>query len=663
MRTAFFFALLSSASGAPRDGHPTGPGHRIHHIRRERANERRRRLEQREHVAKVQDYLASPEAAAQHTKLLDEVKKMNVSERIAAALVKVIEETESHEVHAEFGRRLSAAPGAPPPISPPTPPPSFPHAWDAAELGYLDTHFSDAAGSKGGTLQYMIDTVWIITAALLCFFLQAGFGLLEAGALRAKNAKNIMLKNLMDACIGGLVYYCFGYAICYGGASRPDGIDGNAFSGGGLFKSTEGHDGIWFGVDVGMDTGGWFRTTSNYWMLIDVEEDEYYIFLFQYVFAATIATIVSGAVAERIQFRGYLIYSFFLTGFIYPFAAHWTWDPNGFINSWGICDYAGGNAVHALSGCAAWMGAKALGPRIGRFVEGTSKSLVTVNFKPVELAQHNVPMMCLGLFILWLGFIPFIGGSACYVNFQLGRLCVMTTLSGCSGGCVALAWGYMTEKHASLEQAMTGVLAAMVGICSSCGCTTIWAAFWIIAPISVLAYRFGLWFNIYFCGKFLGGPVDDPLGASALHYWPGVWSMIACGLLSDPDIWDATYGIEFSGRTTKVEDLTLDDFSGIFYGGNGMQLAYQLLSVVVITLYGLASCFLLFYGMKLCGTLRVPEADELEGLDATHHGGLAYTDTDVHIVPAGLRLRKKKADMDATKDGTESPEGTESHEA
>lgn len=365
----------------------------------------------------------------------------------------------------------------------------------------------------------------------------------------------------MDACMGGLVYYCFGYAISYGG---PNDGSGSPFAGGRLYESDgdqvgtkgpTGKDGLttaWFGSDTGMDTGGWFTSKANLWMLVDVGAEEYYLFFFQYVFAATIATIVSGAVAERIQFRGYLVYSFVLTGFIYPLAAHWTWSGDGFIYKWGICDYAGGNAVHALSGCAAFMGALALGPRIGRFVDG----------KPVELAQHNVPMMCLGLFILWLGFIPFIGGSACFVNFQLGRLVVMTTLSGCSGGITALLWTYLMEKHASLESAMTGVLAAMVGICSSCGCTTIWAAFWVIAPVSVLAYRFGLWFNLKL-------KVDDPLGASALHYWPGIWSMIACGIFSEPDIWEMTYGFGYGAKRKATQRDGEDDYAGIVYGGNG----------------------------------------------------------------------------------------------
>lgn len=293
------------------------------------------------------------------------------------------------------------------------PPPLPPHGWRRSAIAWrpllIDTVACIASAGKRRKLQVMtytqtvhddhrnsIDHTWILVAGLICFFLQAGFALLEAGAVRAKNAKNIALKNLMDACIGGVVYYLFGYALAYG--STGDGT-GNPFIGG--------------------ETGTSFMLNN---VAVLGAGNEYYGFFFQYVFAATTATIVSGAVAERIKFSGYIVYSVILTGVIYPICSHWIWSADGFLNQMGVIDYAGGGAVHSLSGVAAFCGAAILGPRIGRFDD---------NGKPKEIPPHNVSMMALGVFVLWFGFIPFNAGSGVtmldWMAGQTGRIATSTT--------------------------------------------------------------------------------------------------------------------------------------------------------------------------------------------------------------------------------------------
>ena len=228
----------------------------------------------------------------------------------------------------------------------------------------------------------------------------------------------------------------------------------------------------------------------------------------------------------------------------------------------------------------------------------------------------------------------------------------MTTLSGCSGGITALLWTYLMEKHASLESAMTGVLAAMVGICSSCGCTTIWAAFWVIAPVAVLAYRFGLWFHLKL-------KVDDPLGASALHYWPGIWSMIACGIFSEPDIWEMTYGFGYGAKRRATQRDGEDDYAGIVYGGNGAlgapaeprRRSAPLLPSPVFEDRHAARLSASRCGRddsvwprRERGSILRHEA--VRHLDATHHGGPAYLDVDEAVVikHEGSLFKRKKAD-------------------
>jgi len=420
-------------------------------------------------------------------------------------------------------------------------------------------------------LNVSIDTTWILTAGLICFFLQAGFGMLEAGTVRFKNTKNIMLKNIMDAVVGGLVYYILGWGLAYGG---PGDGTGNEFSGWGNFA------------------------------LAHAKEGDYLAFFFQYVFAATIATIVSGAVAERIQFRAYMIYSAVLTGIVYPIASHWIWSSDGFLNKLGVIDYAGGGAVHALSGVAALMGAVALGARRGRFVDG----------KPVEFPPSDAGMMALGVFILWFGFIPFNAGSGISVKGamadQTARIAVITTLGGCAGSITAMAVGYAVKKHASIEYAMNGVLAGMVSVCSCCAVVNVWHVVFVISPLGTLVF-------LALQTLAIRLQIDDPLGASALHYGPGLVGLIAVGFFATPTYIEEAYGCKFQFR----ENDTCDDFKGIFFGGSGKQLGYQLLAGVCWTVWGLVTCSILFFSMKFAGILRVSEEDEDKGLDITHHGG------------------------------------------
>jgi len=428
---------------------------------------------------------------------------------------------------------------------------------------------------------------WVILAGVCCFFLQAGFSLLEAGAIRAKNVKNIMVKNFLDACIGGFAYYMFGYAFAYG--SPGDGT-GNEFSGG---------------------------ESTGYFLLLDIPQDEYYIWFFQWVFAAATATIVSGAVAERIQFTGYLTYSFILTGFIYPWCSHWIWSGDGFLNKLGVQDFAGGGAVHALAGAAAFMGAMALGPRLGRFSElGESK--------PID--GHSSALMALGVLILWFGFIPFNGGAGGSIigdwAWISSRNAAMTALGGCSGGCTGVLIGYVQSKGKiiSLEHTMNGILCGMVVCCSCCAIVEIWAVVFFISPTATVVFY-------ALQDLMVKYQIDDPLGASTLHWGPGLVGMFANGFFARPYYVDIIYGDATRGCPDYPwarEGDSCEDYYGIFYGGTGKQLGWQIFGAIVYTVYGVVSCGIMFYGLKWCGLLRISRKDEELGMDLTHHGGTAY---------------------------------------
>jgi len=431
------------------------------------------------------------------------------------------------------------------------------------------------------------DKTWVILAGVCCFFLQAGFGLLEAGAIRAKNLKNIMIKNYLDACIGGFGYFAFGYAFAYG--SPGDGT-GNEFSGGEL---------------------------TGYFLLLDMPPNEFYIWFFQWVFAAATATIVSGAVAERIHFIAYLTYSFLLTGVIYPLCSHWIWSGDGFLNKLGVIDYSGGGAVHALAGVAALMGAMAVGPRIGRF---------TWNGASTPIDGHSSALMALGVFILWFGFIPFNSGAGVTILGNYGwitaRIACLTALGGCSGGVTGLIIGLVTSKGKiiSLEHTMNGVLCGMVCCCSCCATVEIWAVMFFISPIATI---------FFYCLQDLlvKCQIDDPLGASSLHWGPGIVGMLANGFLATPKYVNYVYGDPDLGCPyypwARAGD-SCEDYYGIFYGGTGKQLGYQILASVIYTAYGFVSCGLMFYGLKWCNVLRISENDEVLGMDLAHHGGVAY---------------------------------------
>ena len=462
-------------------------------------------------------------------------------------------------------------------------------------------------------LCWTIDNLWVIVAGLICWFLQGGFGLIETGSLRAKSSKNIMLKNLMDACFGGLIYYTVGWGLAHGGETTNEkgAPDGATFLGDGQF------------------------------MLLShrkIESYGYHLWFFNYVFAATIATIVSGAVAERIQFRAYCIYAILLTGFVYPICSHWIWSPDGFLYRAAVVDFAGGGAVHALSGVAAWMGALACGPRDGVFIDG--------KYAPPK--PHDTSMMMLGLFVFWFGFIPFNSGSGLslcgFASANLtARIVVITTLGGCSGGITSLFWGLLKKGYASLEYAIPGVLAGMIGVCSCCAVVDVWAIFWIISPLSVLAY-WGCQGLIEKCG------IDDPLTAGALHFGPGIVGMLAVGFFATPRFMSDVYLAGYDTSRNRCADLdgytevpdgdeNIDgdfifykhrkndgciDFYGVFFGGSGKQLAWQLAASIIYTVWGVAACWLIFFPMKYLGILRAPIADERQGLDVTHHGGTAY---------------------------------------
>ena len=401
-------------------------------------------------------------------------------------------------------------------------------------------------------LQSNINIVWTCIAAFLVFFMQAGFAMVEAGFTRAKNAVNILMKNLMDFSVGTIAFFLIGFGLMFGKTN-------------GLFGTTL------FGLS-GVEPG----TDWNWTFLI-----------FQTVFAATAATIVSGAMAERTKFVGYLVYSFFITLFIYPIFGSWAWggllDGNGWLEKLGFLDFAGSTVVHSIGGWLALAGAIVLGPRIGKY--GPDK-------KPKAILGHNIPLAALGVFILWFGWFGFNPGSTTSGDGSIGYIAVTTNLSAAAGAIVAMIVSWVVMKKPDASMALNGALAGLVSITAPCdGVTPIGAILIGIVGGALVV------FAVLFIDRVL--KVDDPVGAVSVHGVCGAWGTFAAGL----------FNME----------------SGLFYGGGFKQLGVQILGAGAAFVWAFGLGLILFYTISKTIGLRVTHEEEMKGLDIGEHGMEAYS--------------------------------------
>ena len=418
--------------------------------------------------------------------------------------------------------------------------------------------------------KYMGDTLWVLVAAFLVFFMQAGFAMVESGFTRAKNAVNILMKNLMDFSMGSIAYWAIGFAIMFGA--------GNAFMG------TSG----WF-VPSQTLTEGAAASTSVFSSLEWSSVPTYAAWLFQLVFAATAATIVSGAMAERTQFKSYLIYSIFITGIIYPIVGHWIWG-GGWLSDLGMSDFAGSTVVHSTGGWLALTGAIVLGPRLGKYdAEGN----------PRPIAGHNLPLAALGVFILWLGWFGFNPGSQMGADAApISSIAITTNLAAAAGAITAMitAWIILGKPDAGMS--LNGALAGLVAITAGCASVTptsaaiIGALGGIVVVLSVLLFE-----------KLR---IDDPVGAISVHGTCGALGTILLGFF--------------------------DSSSGVFAGGGFALLGAQVVGVLAVLVWCLVTGFILFYGIKAVTGLRVTEEEEQAGLDYEEHGASAYPDFNVSAI-------------------------------
>lgn len=380
-----------------------------------------------------------------------------------------------------------------------------------------------------------VDSVWMVLAAILVMFMQAGFALVEAGFTRAKNAANIIMKNVMDFSVGSITYWAFGFALAYGGSS----LGGFVAYGDVLFFDDPARAGEWF---------------------------------FQVVFAATAATIISGAVAGRVKFTSYLIYTPFVTGFIYPIVTHWVWG-GGWLSEIGFFDFAGSGVVHMLGGAAALAGVIVVGPRIGKYDEsGRARSI----------PGHSVTMGALGVFILWFGWYGFNAGSTlAAVGQDIATPVVTTTLAASAGALGAMVTAWIITRRPDVGFTLNGVLAGLVGITAGTASLSFGASILtgfvagVIMVFSVMALD--------------RARIDDPVGAISVHGVAGVWGLVAVGLLSA----DATVGI-------------------------------QLVGALAIAAWAFGTSLAVFKVIDITVGMRVSAAEEREGLDRSEHGAEAY---------------------------------------
>lgn len=351
-------------------------------------------------------------------------------------------------------------------------------------------------------LKVGLDTVWVLLGAFLVFFMQAGFGMVEAGFIRAKNTCNILTKNFLDFCMASVGFFLIGYALMFG--------DGNGFCG---IKG--------FGL-IGAESGA--------------DIPLYAFWLFQAAFCGAAATIVAGGMAERMKFTAYLVYSFIISAFIYPIVGHWIWG-GGWLANMGYADFAGSSVVHAVGGCAALIGTMILKPRTGKYnTDGT----------PNVIAAHSIPLASLGVFILWFGWFGFNSGSTLGVGdgSLIGRVAINTNLAAALGGIAALATVWKRFGKPDLSMAMNGALAGLVAVTAPCAFIEPWAAMVIGAIGGYLVVR-----GVELLDKL---KIDDPVGAFPVHGICGVWGTLSVGIFGQESLGLATNGLIYGGGLTQL---------------------------------------------------------------------------------------------------------------
>jgi len=436
----------------------------------------------------------------------------------------------------------------------------------------LLTHgvMSEEEGPTAESNASAIDTVWTLMAAFLVFFMQPGFAMVEAGFTRAKNTCNILMKNIMDFAVGSIAYYIAGFGIMFGAGT--------------MFFGTE-----YFLMDGVINTTMWGTVPM------------YAFWVFQAVFAATAATIVSGAMAERTKFIGYLIYSFFISLIIYPLVGHWIWgggwlstgDLFSFIGDFPIIDFAGSTVVHSVGGWTALAGAIVLGPRIGKYVNG----------KVNAIPGHSMSLAALGGFILWFGWFGFNAGSTVSgTNLDIATIAVTTNLAAAAGAIAAMLMTWVTVKKPDMSMTINGFLAGLVAITAPCDVVSPLSSIFIglIAGVIVVI-------SVEFIDRIL--KVDDPVGAISVHGVCGAFGTIAAGIFAEET---------YSGGV-----------NGLLFGGGFAQLQTQLVGVISVFLFVFTSAFIMFKLIDVTIGLRVSPHEEMIGLDIGEHGMMAYPDFEI----------------------------------
>lgn len=402
--------------------------------------------------------------------------------------------------------------------------------------------------------------VWFLLGAALVFWMQAGFAMVEAGFTRAKNTGNIIMKNLMDFCIGCVVFILIGY-----------------------------------GLLLGDDVLGGFAGKPNFLVFTNYQDFDWAGFIFNLVFCATTATIVSGAMAERTKFLSYCVYSAIISALIYPIEAHWTWG-GGWLAQIGFHDFAGSTCIHMVGGISALIGAAILGPRIGKFSKDENGKI-----KIGAFPGHNLTIGALGVFILWLGWYGFNGAAATSVP-QLGSIFVTTTIAPAIATVVCMAFTWIKYGKPDVSMALNASLAGLVAITAPCDVTDA-AGSVVIGAVSGLLVVFGVWFLDYVLH------IDDPVGAVAVHMMNGIWGTLAVGLFAT----DTAPGYSIanaSGETIK----------GLFYGGGFELLGIQCIGFLATAAWTAVTITITFLVIKMIFGLRVTKEEEIIGLDATEHG-------------------------------------------